>query len=332
VSDFPDWLEGARGAPSAHNTQPWRFAPRTDGSFEVRWDPARELPIGDPTQRDLFLSLGAAVEGARLRAAASGAPVHFEAAPEEAPRVVGLLTPGGNAGVQMDTALAPLLAKRQTGRSPHLRRAVPRSVIARLQEEARLRGRTLHVVSERRRVSRLAALAWRATAAQFADHEVHSELYSWLRLDPRSPAFGRDGLTADCLEIRGATLLFARLVMPPSRMRLLSRLGLHYLVAWDTHRVVRRSASLCLLESPSASRRDLVETGRVLLRLWLMAAEAGLCTHPVSALLDHAPTAVPAVAVFGATAAVPVALFRLGACPPVARSPRLPAAELLVRG
>jgi hypothetical protein len=329
MSELPHWIEGARGAPSAHNTQPWRFTPRADGAVAVCWDPARELPVGDPTRRDLYLGLGAAVEAARLHAAGAGVSLRFEEAPDEDLCPVGTLVVGDGGAAEADAALAPLLALRQTGRAPHLRMTIPAPVIARLQAEARTHGCTLRVVMDRRRVGRLAALAWRATAAQFADRGVHAELYRWLRLDPQSPAYGRDGLTADCLELRGVTLALARLVMPPARMRLLSRLGLHYLVAWDTRSLVRRSACLCLLDTPSPGRRDLVETGRVLLRLWLIASEAGLCSHPVSALLDHALSVDPALAVFGATGAMPAAVFRLGACPSVARAPRLPAAELL---
>jgi hypothetical protein len=65
------------------------------------------------------------------------------------------------------------------------------------------------------------------------------------------------------------------------------------------------------------------------MRLWLMAAAAGLSTHPVSALLDCSTTVAPTLAVFGAEQETPAALFRLGPTPAVARAPRLPAEELL---
>jgi hypothetical protein len=61
MTEHADWLEGARGAPSAHNTQPWRFAPMPTEEVQVRWHPERTLPNSDPTGRDLYLSLGAAV-------------------------------------------------------------------------------------------------------------------------------------------------------------------------------------------------------------------------------------------------------------------------------
>ncbi|CAA9566570.1 MAG: hypothetical protein AVDCRST_MAG88-1948, partial [uncultured Thermomicrobiales bacterium] len=77
----PAWLDGARVAPSAHNTQPWRFTPLPDGRIAVRWRPERALPVTDPTGRDLYLALGAAVESALLRAAAAGPQSTSKATP-----------------------------------------------------------------------------------------------------------------------------------------------------------------------------------------------------------------------------------------------------------
>ena len=60
-----------------------------------------------------------------------------------------------------------------------------------------------------------------------------------------------------------------------------------------------------------------------------LAAEGGLTTHPISALLDCAETIGPALAVFGATGRVAASLYRLGYTAAVPRAPRLPIEELL---
>ncbi len=163
---------------------------------------------------------------------------------------------------------------------------------------------------------------------------MQRELWRWLRLDSARPDYRRDGLTADCLNLRGAALAVARATMPPARMCLLSLPRLHHLLALDAELTMRRSAAVLLLTvpMPSPRRRDLMAAGRLLQRLWLMAAEADLTTHPFSALLDRATTAMPAATVRGATDATdetPVALYRMGATPPVPRAPRLPLAELV---
>ena len=94
----------------------------------------------------------------------------------------------------------------------------------------------------------------------------------------------------------------------------------------------------------------LVETGRLLQRLWLLAAQHGLTTHPLSALLDCPATLAPTAAAFGLPLSLadvgaagpaaqrrgsgggglPAAVFRLGYAPPAARAPRLPLDELIV--
>jgi hypothetical protein len=58
-------------APSVHNTQPWSFT--WDGvSLGVREDPARSLPVLDPSGRERIISCGAAVLHARLGFAERG--------------------------------------------------------------------------------------------------------------------------------------------------------------------------------------------------------------------------------------------------------------------
>jgi hypothetical protein len=353
----PAWLRGASVAPSAHNTQPWQFTVLLDGRVQVGWKPARTLPIGDPTSRDLFLALGAAIESARLRALSEGERLRFEPAPDDLDSVVGWLIPGEadvfplleRTGVR-EVTLARALNRRQTARGPHLPVPIPRDVREALVLQAHCYGRNLTIVTGQALIQRLAKLAGQATAALFADDAVHTELWRWLRLDPTDPAYQRDGLTADCLELAGPTRWLARQTMPPDRMRRLVRLGLHHLLAADTERVARRSSAICLLTTSTPARADLVETGRVLQRLWLLAATHDLTTHPLSALLDCAETIGPAVAactgganpaptgpvgagfappVLAAPATgLPAAIFRLGYTRPAARSPRLPLAEL----
>ncbi len=337
---YPDWLEAARNAPSAHNTQPWRFVLPASGEpagrIEVRWNPDRLLLAGDPTDRDLYLALGAAVESACLRARANDAPLRFMPAPDRESGVAGYLEPDDGPPDSEDLRLARQLERRHTARVAHLPTPIAKEVTTRLQDEAARRGCRLYIVEDKGRIQRLAALARRATAAQFADAAVQRELWRWLRLDPARPDYRRDGLTADCLTLRGAALAVARAAMPPARMRLLSLLRLHHLLALDAEVTMRRSAAVLLLTvpMPSPRRRDLVAAGRLLQRLWLIAAEADLTTHPFSALLDCAATAMPAATVCGATGATdetPVALYRMGATPPVPRAPRLPLVELLER-
>ncbi|WP_024329972.1 hypothetical protein [Thioalkalivibrio sp. ALR17-21] len=71
VDAIREWLRLAGLAPSSHNTQPWRF--RVDrAGVEVWTDPARSLPVNDPTGRERIISCGCAVLNLRAAAAADG--------------------------------------------------------------------------------------------------------------------------------------------------------------------------------------------------------------------------------------------------------------------
>ncbi|MEX2054805.1 MAG: hypothetical protein WD972_01360, partial [Candidatus Andersenbacteria bacterium] len=58
-------------APSAHNTQPWQFR-IAENSIDVFVDWKRHLTVSDPTQRELYLSLGCTIFNGIVAAAHSG--------------------------------------------------------------------------------------------------------------------------------------------------------------------------------------------------------------------------------------------------------------------
>ena len=58
-------------APSGHNTQPWKFAIVPEG-IEVFADYSRRLPQIDPDDRELLMSVGAAITNLRVAAAYFG--------------------------------------------------------------------------------------------------------------------------------------------------------------------------------------------------------------------------------------------------------------------
>jgi len=58
-------------APSTHNTQPWRFTTGSDRLLVYR-DRSRWLQVADPSQRELHLSVGCALENLLIAARAFG--------------------------------------------------------------------------------------------------------------------------------------------------------------------------------------------------------------------------------------------------------------------
>lgn len=329
MSKFPDWLEGARAAPSRYNSQPWHFRVRSDGDIEVRWNAARSLPASDPTGRDLFLALGAAIESACLKSAATGTPLVFEPATEQNGSSVGLLVPKGTSAAREDKRLAGYLGERHTSRTPHLRFSIPPVVQLALRRETVGWGCRLYIESERVAVRRLATLVRRAAIERYRDPEIRAEMRAWYRLTPADLENCEDGVTAECLDVHGFMLSLTRRALAPNSDAL-TRWGAGEILAFRDWNIARHTGAFCLLTTQSTDRVDMVRAGRLLMRLWLLAAEAGLSTHAVSQILQSPALSDPCLRLFGAEGAIPACLFRLGFSPPGAASPRMPPAQLLL--
>ena len=327
MSTVPDWLEGARLAPSRFNTQPWRFEPQPDGDIVVRWDRQRSLPASDPTARDLFLALGAAVESACLRASISGQPLVFLPAAESEDSAIGRLSPTDTIDDPAGRRLAPYLGERRTARTRHLRFPVPPVVQLALRRETVGWGCRLHMVTDKASIQRIASAVYRATLEQLDNREVRGEVAAWYRLTDSGSV--DDGVTADCLDLRASMLAVTKRAIGIERSDPITSWAARRIVALRDWRIARQTSAVCLLTAQSSDRADMVRAGRLLIRLWLLAAEAGLNVHPLSPVLSSEKLSTHCLRVFSAQGGVPACIFRVGFCPPVPASQRLPASALM---
>ncbi|WP_205650529.1 hypothetical protein [Actinoplanes solisilvae] len=288
-----------RRAPSAHNTQPWTIDYRAD-EIVIGVDPDRSLPHSDPTGRDLALSMGAFAETCLIVAADAGLSVACDLSD---PRRIRLVP----AAQRYDTIFHRVdVDARRVARGPYAPGLLDLVLLAALE------GGIVHVRSR--------ALADDLTVADrwmFGAPPVARELRSWLRLNPRDPRYHRDGLTDRAL---GLSRVEARVLSGALRAYpLMRRLGLPALLAATSHHLLRYDGSVLVV---TRREDDLRDTGRRLLRTWLLLARFGLAVHPLSQLLDCPDTAARLSDRVGAT---PAAVFRVGhPLHEPARSARLP--------
>lgn len=195
------WIEIAGRAPSAHNTQPWNPTVSATG-MELGVHCERTLPVGDPTHRDLYLSLGCWIESLDIAAAADGWAVKVgEISGTGAELTVGLrfATDDREVTETVDDVLHrrvyrgqlyhgwnQLVAAAQSAGLPGVRPETDPENIQGLQL------RTLPPTF---------ATALEQTAAKHSTSsaELIDELVEWLRLDRGHPRWGTDGLNAECL-------------------------------------------------------------------------------------------------------------------------------------
>ncbi len=318
--------EAAR-APSVHNVQParWRFGP--DGAVTLFRDAARELPVADPAGRDVRVSLGAAWEGMAIALSRRGMGL-AELAGIEAPRVEGLLFPVAESVIVEGTGEDPLAAQVEARRSFRGRfDPVPADVLRRLEGVG---GEDARCVTDPAAIRAAAELYDDAAWGFVGQAEYHAELYRWMRLSPSHPDWARDGLNADCMALSGVERAAAAVLLRPRVFGVLRRLRLAKPVISEAAQT--RSASALLLFTPAIALSDF-EMGRRFYRLWLEVTALGLAMVPMSALSDSTEARERLCREHG----VPgdrwlTNVLRVGRVPAggAARSPRLPAGELLV--
>ena len=120
---FTPLIEHAIRAPSGHNTQPWRFTLGAD-CITIAPDFSKRLPVVDPDNRELYISLGCA--GENLRIAAS----HYGYATTTAIAADGAIT----ITLQQQSGIIPnplfaQIPRRQTNRALYDGRAIPQALL-----------------------------------------------------------------------------------------------------------------------------------------------------------------------------------------------------------
>ncbi|HWH28728.1 MAG TPA: hypothetical protein VNU26_07155 [Mycobacteriales bacterium] len=189
-------------APSLHNTQPWRF--RVCGDvLELRADRTRQLTATDPDGRELVISCGAALLGARLALQHLGrAPAVHRMPRRGDPDLLAELWAGRPASQDPDVEqLVRAMGRRRSYRGRFDGPPVEPSLVFRLQQAAELEGARLVLVQRpgaRRAVADLVAAAERS---QQSDAAVRAELEQWT---PPPGSGRRDGVPATAYPVRPA--------------------------------------------------------------------------------------------------------------------------------
>jgi hypothetical protein len=177
-------LLAAIAAPPIHNTQPWRFQPRTDG-IDVYADHTRRLNVLDPTGREVLLSVGAALFNLRVAILAHGCTPRTRL-------VAGTVHSGlvaevdfGRTSPPSDTVrmLAQAISRRHTNRRSFAEACLPPDVLTDIVDAASVEGGTLSMAEagEREAVLSLVRMAERRIRLE---PSYWRELAEWTRQSP----------------------------------------------------------------------------------------------------------------------------------------------------
>lgn len=311
-----DALRAAGLAPSAHNTQPWRFRV-ADGSFEVWADPSRRLPVADPDCRQLRMACGAALFNLRLMVRRVGRMPHPTLLPDpDRSLLLGSVRVGAAAAPDPGTlALARTIRTRRTNRRPFRPEPVPAAQRAALRAAAQAEHAHLLLVEDNDQRRSLRDLVHTAHRAQQADPAFRAELAAWT-----GHAGGRsDGVPA---------ALGGPRPEPQDQWVLRDFTG-----GTAGERVTGKDFEphplIAVLCSPADSPLDQLRSGEAMQRILLTATTEGLVSSFLSQPVEQ-PTQRRELRRLLQNSWWPQALLRIGYGSPTPASPRRPVEDTLI--
>ena len=179
-------------AANGHNTQPWKFALQQD-AVEIHPDLTRRLPIVDPDNRELWISLGCALENLLVAACATG-----YAAEVTYPDATDFIHVRLTADTPQHSPLYDAIPVRQNTRSEYDGQPIKNADFDRLQALSLEPGVALRFASSPTDWETVLEYVNQGNLNQYADKAFVEELIAWLRFNKREAVTALDGLYTRC--------------------------------------------------------------------------------------------------------------------------------------
>ncbi|WP_085066132.1 Acg family FMN-binding oxidoreductase [Catenuloplanes japonicus] len=311
AEDLAVAVAAAVRAPSQHNTQPWRFR-LVNGAIEVRSDPARRLPIADPTGWAVRIACGAALLNARLALAGAGRPADGVIRPAHGETdVVARLVPGvPRPPTPTELALLRAVPHRRSTRGRFSGEPVPAVIRARMLEAVRSEGGWLDLIVGTPAVTAVAEIAHSADRVLHRDERYREEIEAWTR-----PAPANDGVPPEAAGPKA----------DPGDILPRRDFG----GAPETATEPEPEPLVAVLGSPSDTAAEQVAAGQALQKLLLTVTDAGLASSMVSQPIE-VPAAREQLRLALGRYGPPQMVVRIGYAMRAAATPRRPAESVII--
>lgn len=305
-------LQYAVLAPSTKNTQPWRFSIGED-TIGLFADLTRWQPVADRGRRELYISLGCALENLLVASDQFGfghSVSYFPEQDNEELVATIALHPGGTpnpcrAGITLTT-----IAERRTQHGMYQAIPIDEPVRRRLLFSCVDLGLRVDLTDDPSVRNRVLELNLHADEMEFGDPEFRKELGYWMR---------KGGL--------GGPRLFSRLAG-----LLVSHVDFGRAISKRNAAMLASAPLVGLISARLDDRMSQVKTGQALERLWLLATRLDLGLQPMSQALEIPSLRRKLARVFPEGGWIPEQVFRIGypSRTQKAHTPRRPVSEVLL--
>jgi nitroreductase len=279
-------------APSTRNSQPWAFSVQGRRVHLIA-DFRKSQPVADPDRRELYLSLGCALENLLVAAEHFGFGHGVSYFPERGvPGLVATVTfePGGTPSEARAGATLAAIVRRHNDDGVFRPAPLPTQLRLRLLACCVESDLQVHLTDDNHFRHWIDALTLEADRSEFADPAFRKELGYWIRQGVFGPAPVK-----------------AQLGRPP-----MARLDLAEPVVERDHAIVESAALLGLISATGDSHLLHVRAGQLFERVWLTATAMGVSINPMSQTMRHPQLRAAVGELLPSTGWVPQHLFRVG--------------------
>ncbi|SMP63023.1 Molybdopterin or thiamine biosynthesis adenylyltransferase [Desulfonatronum zhilinae] len=278
-------------APSGDNAQPWKFS-RTTDAIDVYLNPQADESFFNIRQTASVIACGAAVENIRLAAGSLGLESAIDLLPpSENDNLMATirLSPGAcqsnRVADPLSNPLTDQIWNRCTNRRPYRKDVLPDWLQADLQQRIQdIPGARLHLLTTRPLIRRVARMVYLADRIRTEHQGLHEHFTSMVRFAADEARRSGDGLPLKNLEAGWTGELFLRLTKPWPVMRAVNRIGLGRMVAMHSAQAILASGAVGMVVVSGMERRDFLQGGQALQRIWLALEHHGLRMQPMTAL------------------------------------------------
>lgn len=302
-------------AANGHNTQPWKFAIR-ENTIAIYPDYSRSLPVVDPLDRALWISLGCALDNLVIAAQSIGynAEVSY---PDKADVITIRLTDDS----PQESRLFRAIPQRQNTRSEYDGRLVKNADFDTLQALPVEEGVTLRFLAKPADMDIAQEYVYQGSLVQYSDSAFVDELITWLRFNKKEALATQDGLYSACSGNPQVPRWLGQMFLSGTKPEQQADSDVQKL---------RTSPGALVIASSADDKTSWVRTGQVYERLALQMTLLDI----KSAFLNQ-PIEVPALrgefqTALGLDAHMPQLLVRFGYSPAMPRSLRRPVEQVIV--
>src|SRR5574341_84423 len=303
-------------AANGHNTQPWKFVIQED-AIEIHPDYTRRLPAVDPNDRELWISLGCALENLLVAARAVGY------APEVTyPDVVHFIHIRLTVGAPQGNPLFDAIPVRQNTRSEYDGQPVKTANLDQVRALPLEPGVELHFVTNPTALETVLEYVNQGNLKQYADKEFVDELIYWLRFNKKEALASLDGLYTRCSGNPEGPRWLGQMLVAGTKPQQQADIDAKKL---------RSSSGAIVVTSETDDKTAWVRTGQVYERMALKMTSLNIKSAFLNQPIEVAEVRGQFQSVVGLGNALPQLLVRFGYADPMPRSLRHPIEQMLMQ-